>query len=87
LVGKDKIGGELGDFQDASLIANGESIATMPSHDPAVTLDYIFVRNVEVKRCWAVGSAADAMGYYPSDHLGLAASLEPRTAFEEAIAS
>ncbi|WP_246322990.1 endonuclease/exonuclease/phosphatase family protein [Microlunatus parietis] len=48
---------------------------TMPSHDPAVRLDYVFLspdlRPVSTRR---IGDRPDQDGFYPSDHLGVVAT-------------
>ncbi|MGI8551995.1 MAG: endonuclease/exonuclease/phosphatase family protein [Dehalococcoidia bacterium] len=75
LRGQAQIAGERGTFVNASILASGASIATMPSHDPTVPLDYVFVANAHVSGCRPVG-APNMDGYYPSDHLGLVADLQ-----------
>ncbi|MFC7625716.1 endonuclease/exonuclease/phosphatase family protein [Microlunatus sp. GCM10028923] len=49
---------------------------TMPSHDPVVRLDYVFVSPdltpVSVRR---IGDLPDPDGFYPSDHLGVVATV------------
>lgn len=49
---------------------------TMPSHDPEVRLDYIFVvGRVMTYTADRLGADSDADGFLPSDHLGLTVEL------------
>ena len=53
--------------------------ATMPSHAPVVRLDYLFVSpEVRVIRAERLGELPDPDGFYPSDHLGVSATLRFR---------
>ncbi|WP_161606080.1 endonuclease/exonuclease/phosphatase family protein [Microlunatus speluncae] len=51
---------------------------TMPSHDPVVRLDYVFLSRdlvpVEVR---LLGGTPDRDGFYASDHLGVQATVRP----------
>jgi endonuclease/exonuclease/phosphatase family metal-dependent hydrolase len=50
--------------------------ATMPSHAPVVRLDYLFISpGVSVSRADRMGDQPDPDGFYPSDHLGVTATL------------
>jgi endonuclease/exonuclease/phosphatase family metal-dependent hydrolase len=71
LIGQDARSGARSVFRNAS----NSDLATMPSHDPSVTLDYILVRNLRPKVAWTAGSP-NADGYFPSDHLALVADLD-----------
>jgi endonuclease/exonuclease/phosphatase family metal-dependent hydrolase len=75
LTGAETIGGERGAFRDAGSVAAGTAIATMPSQEPVVAIDYVLVQNAGIVDCRAAG-APDAEGYFPSDHLGLIADLD-----------
>jgi endonuclease/exonuclease/phosphatase family metal-dependent hydrolase len=49
---------------------------TVPSQAPAVRLDYILVSpHLAVEQAVRFGQVPDADGFYPSDHLGVAATL------------
>jgi endonuclease/exonuclease/phosphatase family metal-dependent hydrolase len=49
---------------------------TMPGQAPAVRLDYILVSpHLAVEQAVRFGQEPDADGFYPSDHLGVAATL------------
>jgi endonuclease/exonuclease/phosphatase family metal-dependent hydrolase len=49
---------------------------TMPSQAPAVRLDYLLVSpHLAVEHALRFGQEPDADGFYPSDHLGVAATL------------
>jgi endonuclease/exonuclease/phosphatase family metal-dependent hydrolase len=75
LTGLEAIDGERGAFQDAGAAITGTAIATMPSQEPVVAIDYVLVQNAAILDCRAAG-APDAEGYFPSDHLGLVADLD-----------
>jgi endonuclease/exonuclease/phosphatase family metal-dependent hydrolase len=75
LTGAEALDGERGAFRDAGAAVAGTAIATMPSQDPVVAIDYVLVQNARVLGCRAIG-APDAEGYFPSDHLGLVADLD-----------
>lgn len=63
-------------LRDASLISGCTAGATMPSHDPIVRLDYIFLgRGLIATDSRRIGSEPDTDGFYPSDHLGLLADV------------
>lgn len=63
-------------LHDASLIPGLPAAATMPSHDPFLRLDYIFLGGGLISTaCTRIGSEPDADGFYPSDHLGLLADI------------
>ena len=48
---------------------------TMPSHDPVVRLDYVFLsRDLRPVYARRIGDLADPDGFYPSDHLGVVAT-------------
>lgn len=48
---------------------------TMPSHDPAVRLDFVFLsRDLVASDVRLVGDEPDGDGFYPSDHLGIVAT-------------
>jgi endonuclease/exonuclease/phosphatase family metal-dependent hydrolase len=50
---------------------------TMPSHAPVVRIDYVLVPSgARVLAATRLGDRPDADGFYPSDHLGLAATVE-----------
>lgn len=66
-----------GAYRDAWRAACGAVAGpTFPSHAPARTLDYILAgRGLTVRDARLVGHEPDALGYYPSDHLGVLATL------------
>jgi endonuclease/exonuclease/phosphatase family metal-dependent hydrolase len=50
--------------------------ATMPSHASVARLDYVFVGDgPAIAGARLLGERPGAMGFYPSDHLALAATL------------
>jgi endonuclease/exonuclease/phosphatase family metal-dependent hydrolase len=50
---------------------------TMPSQAPVIRIDYIFVcPGPAILRSMRLGDRADTDGFYPSDHLGVAATLQ-----------
>ncbi len=67
-------------FADAWQIANGEEGGfTFPSHEPKRRIDYVLFsppNAFEVEEIRTVGDVPDLNGVYPSDHLGLVASLK-----------
>jgi endonuclease/exonuclease/phosphatase family metal-dependent hydrolase len=49
---------------------------TMPGHAPVVRIDYVLLpAGVDVLAATRLGEEPDADGFYPSDHLGLAATV------------
>jgi endonuclease/exonuclease/phosphatase family metal-dependent hydrolase len=64
-------------LRDAWREVNGDSPGpTMPSQAPVVRIDYLFVTpGPAVVQAWRLGDEADADGFYPSDHLGVAAAF------------
>jgi endonuclease/exonuclease/phosphatase family metal-dependent hydrolase len=50
---------------------------TMPSHGPAVRLDYVLVgQGLRPVDAGLIGDTPDADGFYPSDHLGVVATVD-----------
>jgi endonuclease/exonuclease/phosphatase family metal-dependent hydrolase len=66
-----------GALRDTWGVVHGEAVgATMPSHAPVVRLDYLFVGAGPVLgQTTLLGDEPDGEGFYPSDHLGVAAVL------------
>lgn len=49
---------------------------TMPSHDPVVRLDYVFLsQDLVPADVTLIGHVPDHDGFYPSDHLGVIATV------------
>ncbi|HEY8490426.1 MAG TPA: endonuclease/exonuclease/phosphatase family protein [Dehalococcoidia bacterium] len=66
-----------GAYRDAWRAASGGRPGpTFPSHRPSRTLDYVLAgQGLHVRGARLVGDRPDALGYYPSDHLGVLANL------------
>ena len=67
-------------LRDAWHVANGgDSGPTMPSQAPTIRIDYIFVSPaLAVTVALRFGHKPARDGFYPSDHLGVAAVLDTR---------
>jgi endonuclease/exonuclease/phosphatase family metal-dependent hydrolase len=64
-------------LRDAWVLANpADPGATMPSHAPVSRIDYIFVGpGLGVVDARRIGNQPDPDGFFPSDHLGVGATL------------
>lgn len=59
-----------------AVVHGGAGGATMPSHAPVARLDYLFVgAEPALIGATLLGDQPDANGFYPSDHLGVSATL------------
>jgi endonuclease/exonuclease/phosphatase family metal-dependent hydrolase len=65
------------ELRDAWVLAHPRDAGpTMPSHEPVARIDYILVgTGISVVDAVRLGADPDGDGFYPSDHLGLAATL------------